>query len=297
MRSDTTLPMMKVLHSILRRGSRLLRLHPTSHPFISGDTFRNVAHHIHDMDSNINPRLIREGDIVFVQSPRMMDFFTNINPQIKNGYVLITHNGDENITEQYLPLITDTVKHWFAQNCLITHPKITPLPIGLENKWYYLHGIPRYYKSLRAKPTQKVFKILYKFSVTTNPTVRGAALKVLKEHSLAETYDDWRESFSYLRTLQNFSFIASPEGNGHDCIRTWESMYLGTAPILKRSVMSEYFYSLGLPIILIEDWEDLTTWDPERLKSLYDTITPKLASRALWADYWIELINSKRHDK
>jgi hypothetical protein len=246
------------------------------------------------MDSSVTPVLVKENDIVFVQSPRMSDFFTNINPRIESNYVLITHNGDENITEEYLPFITTTIKHWFAQNCLITHPNITPIPIGLENKWYYLHGIPRYYRKLRNKSVGKVAKILHKFSVSTNPAKREAALEVLEAHPLADTYVDWRESWSYLNTVNTYAYVASPEGNGHDCHRTWEAMYLGTIPILERSVMSEYFYSLGLPIVLIEDWKTLSDWDEGKLSSLCSSNTARFSCRALWAEYWIELIESER---
>jgi hypothetical protein len=287
----------KIFNGTNRRIFRFLKLHPTSYPYLSGDTFRKLAQHVHDIDSSIESDHIQAGDILFVQSPRLQEFFTEIHPKIKCPYILITHNGDENITEKYLPYLTNTIIHWFAQNSLIVHSKITPLPIGLENKWYHLHGIPSYFDKLRSQKIEKEFKILYKFNVATNPHERGLALTALKAHPLAETYTDWRESFSYLSTLQKNAFVASPPGNGEDCIRTWEAMYLGSIPILKRSALSEYFTSLGLPIVIIDNWTELADFNQEKLRALYATISPKFASPALWAEYWIELIKNKKHDQ
>jgi len=284
-------------NGLKRRIYHQLKLHSSSVPYLSGDTFRGLAQHIFDMDSLILPENVKENDILFVQSPKLKEFFTTINPKIKARYVLISHNGDENITEEHIPFITDTIKHWFAQNCLISHPKVTPLPIGIENKWYFLHGIPRYFDKLKRIETPKKLNILYKFSVATNPQERGVALKNLEQCDLAETYTDWRESLSYLSTLKQYSFVASPAGNGEDCIRTWEAMYLKTIPILKRTTMSQYFDDLNLPIILVNDWTELKNFDRAKLRFLYNTMKNKLESPYLWIDYWQKLIQSKAHDK
>lgn len=285
-----------IVNGIKRRLAVELRYHPSSAPYMSGDTFRNVAEHVLDKDSSLHPRAVKAGAIVFVQSARLKEFFTTIHPHIQNPYILISHNGDENITEQYLPHISDTIIHWFAQNCLVSHTKLTPLPIGLENKNYYLHGIPQHFDVLRKKTLPKEHKILYKFNANTNPKERNPALQVLATHPLAHTYADWRQSYTYLKTLQQFSFVASPPGNGEDCIRTWESLYLGTIPIVKRSYMNEYFVSLGVPMVIIDSWEELHEYTTEILTALYATMAPKLNCPALWADFWVKEIQKKYHD-
>jgi hypothetical protein len=282
-----TAKLRKNKNGVLRRMHRILKLHPNSHPYLSGDTFRSFAHHIHDMDRDVNPLRIKKQDIVFVQSPRLAEFIKDVHPKITTPYVLITHNGDENINETYLPFImSSTVIHWFAQNTQITHPKITPLPIGLENKWYFLHGIPSYFDRLRRHVVRKKNLILYKFTVQTNPPERTRALEVLNMHPLSTTFTDWRESFAYLNTLQDNTFVASPPGNGEDCHRTWEAMYLRTIPIVKRSALADYFVSLDLPIIVIDDWSELQKFTTHTLEELYTAMEPKFNNPALWSDFW-----------
>lgn len=286
----------RVWHGVVRRYYRLFRLHPLSHPYLSGDNFRAIAQHVHDMDQSIDPMTVHDNDILFVQAPRLQNFFEFIFPSINAQFILISHNGDQNITEDYLPyLTTNNIKHWFAQNCLLPHPKITPLPIGLENKWYCLHGIPQYFNKLRRLGAKKDFRILYKFSVSTNLKERTAALEALKSHPLATTYTDWRESLNYLSTLNQFAFVASPAGNGEDCHRTWEAMYLGVIPILKRNHMSESFAALNLPVLLIDDWFDLQYLDEAKLTSHYKTLERRFSSVALWSDHWVQKIKTEQH--
>lgn len=285
----------QIINGLKRRVSVKLNLHPVSNPYISGDTFRSVANHVHEIGRTFTPTEVRKNDIVFIQSHLLPDFFTKMLPLITNPFILLSHNADENINASYLPYLENPLLiHWFAQNCQVTHTKLTPLPIGLENKRLYLHGIPHYFNVLRKNNLTKVNKILYKFSVSTNPTQRGEALETLSKHPLAETYTDWRESYKYLSTLQKHKFVASPPGNGEDCHRTWEAMYLGTVPILKKSAMANHFASLELPMIVIENWSELNKWNYKTLEELYATIETQTKYSSLWAKYWLDLIISKK---
>jgi hypothetical protein len=81
-------------------------------------------------------------------------------------------------------------------------------------------------------------------------------------------------------------FIASPPGNGEDCHRTWEALYLRIIPVVKRSVMTEYFKSVGLPMLLVDDWREMTSWSEDYLSETYDKLMPGFESEALWLSYW-----------
>lgn len=284
------------INSLKRKVAKVTHYRPSSFPYLSGDTFRSFASHIHDELRSISATQVQNGDVLFVATPQLDDFFTKIAPAIENRFVLITHNGDRNIKPSDVTSLPANLIHWFAQNCLVRHPKLSPLPIGLENKHIFLHGIPSYFNTLRSEVVHKETKILYKFNVNTNLVERGAALLSLEKHPLAETYDDWRQSFGYLRTLQRYKFIASPAGNGEDCIRTWESFYLGAVPILKRTIFTEYLETLGLPIVLINDWSELHSYTNDILSATYAKIAPKFNNPALWAPYWKQLILQKSHE-
>ena len=44
---------------------------------------------------------------------------------------------------------------------------------------------------------------------------------------------------SYYLNLKKSKFCICPEGNGPDCHRLWESLYLDVIPICKRSIFFE----------------------------------------------------------
>ena len=71
----------------------------------------------------------------------------------------------------------------------------------------------------------------------------------------------------YLRKLKTYKYCVSPEGNGIDCYRTWEALYMKTIPICKRSILVEEF-AKTFPIYIVDDWKDLNVKD---LEKQYDT--------------------------
>lgn len=285
-----------IIQKFQRRSALFFKRRPASFPYISGDSFRSLSTKVLDEYNGFKPAEVRPYELVFVSGPFLDTFFSSYAPAITEPYILISHNGDQNITKEYLKHLNENIVIWFAQNCLVTHEKIRPIPIGLENLRFYLHGIPRNFEQLQHETKPKKYRILYKFNEKTNPLVRGHARKVLESHPLATTYNDWRTSLTYLRTLQDYAFVASPVGNGEDCIRTWESMYLRTIPIVTRSVLTGTYERIGLPILLIDNWDDVTKLDEVALQEAYARITPRFDSPALWMDYWQNEISNCVHD-
>ena len=60
----------------------------------------------------------------------------------------------------------------------------------------------------------------------------------------------------YLRDISQSDFCICPPGNGIDCHRIWECLYLGSIPI---TINHECFSQFKeLPIIFINDWREAT---------------------------------------
>ena len=164
---------------------------PSSEPFISGDGFRSFADHIFEMPRpNIKATDVAKGQIVFVENTLLDTYFDTVHPKIENPYILITHNGDKNIDASYIPKIDSKIMHWFAQNLLTEHPKLSPLPIGLENAHFANAGTKRLYQvhssdiadiregKIEAIRDMRKSRILYSFNADTNPMARGEAAPV-----------------------------------------------------------------------------------------------------------------------
>ena len=282
---------------------------PSSGPYISGDGFRSFADHVYEDEklfnkdqviqkNNFVPEQVKQGDVVFVDARSVKYFFQTLHPQIKYKYILITHNADTNIDETYIDFIDDRIIKWFAQNVIIKHEKLIPIPIGLENLYYYNNGITKYFDNLKKKigQTKKKNRILYGFSIDTNENERQGAYTYLKKSEVADEIQEKLNSKMYLKLLTDYKFVASPPGNGVDCIRTWEALYLDVVPIVKRSVVTEYFSSLGLPMLIIDNWQEIENYTEEQLRDIYDEKLAGFNKKIPNINYWYKIILQVKYE-
>ncbi len=171
--------------------------------------------------------------------------------------VLITHNSDTNIDATYE--IPDNVIKWFSQNVCINHPKVVALPIGLENnRWLQkVNKIKIMEDSLNRSRIAK--NILYiNHNISTNVKERFHVYKVFegKEWCTIQKGSNGKDFEGYITNVQRHLFVACPEGNGIDTVRLWETLYMGSIPIVRRSINTLHFKDL--PICFVDDWEDVT---------------------------------------
>lgn len=60
----------------------------------------------------------------------------------------------------------------------------------------------------------------------------------------------------YYESLSNYKFVISPEGNGIDCHRHYESLMAGCIPIIEKNPLTETKY-IGLPILYTTDYSEI----------------------------------------
>jgi hypothetical protein len=266
---------------------------PPSEPYISGDTFRKFADHVISSEKLIfDPSAVRRNNILFVDAGILPYFFRCIHPGIKNPYILITHNGDVNIDKPMTYNIDSKITHWFAQNVLVKHHKITPIPIGLENLRYFNHGQTRLFEQLRKKNVKKRAKIQMDFSQNTNLLMREPIYKLLHSHTLINRLDERLSAQQYMAQLAQHKFVLSPPGNGLDCHRSWEAMYVGTIPIVAESVTTASFRRLGLPLLIVSDWSEIKNFNKKKLNEVYESTYKNVNYEALWFSYWKKAIRA-----
>lgn len=71
-----------------------------------------------------------------------------------------------------------------------------------------------------------------------------------------EQRDSPEELIRYYSAIASHRFVLSPEGNGVDCYRTWEALYLGAIPIVMSSPVTSSF--ADLPILFTENYSELS---------------------------------------
>jgi hypothetical protein len=277
---------------------RALGTKPSSVPYLSGDTFRSLCSRFYEADTTeaFDPSAVAEGELIFCDTWLLRPFLKGPARKIGVPFSLLSHNGDPNIDSSYPPLLPAKLRRLFTNNALVQDPRIVPLPIGLENKRLHYNGVVADFQRLRrakAAMVRKRPRILSAFTVGTNPEVRQAATDSLGRNPLNDMVGRMN-SRAYRRLASAYLFIASPPGNGVDCHRTWEALYLRSVPIVLRSTLTDHFYGLGLPLLVVDSYGDERLGDSAALESIYRELSPRFESPALWFDYWKETIGDKR---
>lgn len=282
----------RVLQKALSTFFHTLKKRPGSYPYLTGDSFRSLADHIHDETGTFNPTSVRNGDVVFVGNPYMDDFFQKIHPHINSKYILIQHNGDNPVDEHIAKYIDEKIVRFYAQCVFVSHAKIVPIPIGIANKHHGIEISPELNKREFPKSKEKQPRIFFHFSVQTNPTERGPALEYFKTHPAMDTIHTFVPYKSYKKILGAYCFTASPAGNALGSHRTWEALYLHTIPIVKRTVDAESCVALGMPIWMVDDWHELSAFSEVELRAKYEKMMANANFEALFMDHWIRRIKN-----
>jgi len=252
-----------------------------------------MAQHIFDNTSRtLSGDDVAEGDIVFVGDSLIEEFIEKVHPQITSQYTLVTHNGDAVITKTLFDQIHDKLLMWYGINMQYTHPKIVPLPLGIENKYFFVNGITTIFDYVEKKCSEKKDKIFYGFSVGAHPVERGAALKNIQINPNGETLTAWRGFFFYLVILNTYKLVLSPPGSCEEGHRTWDTMYIGSVPIVKNSPTTEYYKKIGVPLISVQDWEELQKFDTLFIQTEYDKAIAQSDRHTLTLDYWVNKIKN-----
>jgi hypothetical protein len=216
------------------------------------------------------PALARlsEARTLFVYTHELSPFLEHIWPRLEgDGYTLITHNSDHEVDDSHLGWLDttgDKLRGWFAQNVTVRHQKLEPLPIGIANSMWK-HGNVRAIASAAAAAGRRKDRLVF---LHFNPGTHPPRKKVWE--TLRASFPDLpgapppaRRFSSYLRDLARHRFCVCPRGNGIDSHRVWECLYLGVVPIVERSTHTELWEERGLPLLLVDDWREVT---PERLE-------------------------------
>lgn len=267
---------------------------PSSEPYVSGDTFRKYSNLTFDEVKSFKPEKVRHGQIVFVKTDLKEIFFKTIHPNIKNKYILLTHNSDENIVTEDTKYIDEKIIHWFAQNLTISeNDKLSLLPIGFENRLYLNNGKVKNLKIIENNQNTKINKILSSFNVNTNFHARNELLKIVPKYKNIDNrlFDT---PLDYLNNLKKYKFLVCPEGNGVDTHRIWEGLLARTVPIMLDGVFAQNLKSKGVPLVLLKDWSELANYNVEKIEENYKVFENINFDEFTKISFWMKKINSKK---
>jgi hypothetical protein len=235
--------------------------------YITGNKFKNFCNYYFEGRDLILNKQPQYGEIikVFVKTDFIDSFFYKFF--FSENFIIFTHNSDYGINSNHIRYLNlPNVIAWYAQNIYIDHPKLKSIPIGIANE-EWIHGNTLIIESARSKNFKKNNLIYANFNIRTNPKERSHCANCISRHNVKiNSPTKFKE---YIDSLSKSYFSISPNGNGVDCHKTWESLYLKTIPIVTKSINSVQYKNL--PIVIIDDWSDfqLNSFSLELYESIW----------------------------
>ncbi len=263
---------------------------PIFDDIVTGDAFRAFANHAFDeLDSPLIPETVLEGHTVFVRTDYLSKFFEEMHPRIENPYILITHNSDDPVPGPFKSHLDDPkILAWFGENAEEEHPKLIPVPMGCAN-FNWPNGNQKYLKNVQENKPPKQHLLHLGLTIQTNYKERWPIFKQLCNTPYC--YRTVKKMYEgYLSDVASSAFEIAPRGIAWDTYRLWESLYVGTIPIVRTSPLDE-LYS-GLPVLIIKDWKEVTDDFLRKKEAEMQNQTYHLEKLSM--EYWKTLINSYR---
>jgi hypothetical protein len=277
----------------------------SSSDFVIRWLFQDYCDHVFDPRTDIyvwptnkqqgvtfNPEDVKPADIVFARDAEL--FFKTLHLQIPHPYIMVTHGEHLDAMQKNCAQYLDDPKliAWFGIHpckAAMQHPKYRPLPLGViqqPDNYKKRSQLNDLFKKLRT--TEKT-EMLYMNFADFNKPERKKVRALFIDKPFCKR-DERLPFINYLKEMATFKFALSPKGLGPDCYRTWEALLVGCIPIV-RSCSLDPLYQ-GLPVLIVEQWEDITE---EFLQRKYEEITSKKYDIArLYMDYWLAQIESER---
>ena len=179
--------------------------------------------------------------------------------------------------------IAEGFNELFVVNCAVHEERVTALPKGVSPP---LHP----WRLAAARPSRPKTDLAYaNFSLghPDHPEYTARRKRVYETirpmdwitfENVGNQFGDWQLTWlEFYRRVGQHRFTISPQGNGVDCHRTWEALYMKSVPIVERSPEMSHFERL--PILFTDDYSELT---PEYLDEQY--------ARILDTEYDFELL-------
>lgn len=207
-------------------------------------------------------------------------------PTIQKPFVLITTDGDASVPSDLSPATVNALLNcpwlvlWYTQNydgCV--HSKLAPFPVGIDLHTPRFCASPRHIierlehiRKSRLPLDQAPLKVFCDLEVSLVSEERRKVAAILRNCSHVDFIGKRLSQTAIWKRYAEYPFVLSASGNGLDCHRTWELLYLGSIVITRTSSLDKLFE--GLPVVIVEDWrevrdkQNLTKWLQE-----YGTLT------------------------
>ena len=281
------------IKSLLRRArNRVEQSKPLdSYPFISGDAYRlrcnlDLTKPGLEIQMEIKNLNLKDSISIFVGGEKeanvLLGFLSKHN--YKTNWSLFFHNRDTPPNKGTAELLARHTKAIYAQGWLENSGSIYPIPSGLENASKRRNGVPRdFLHSINKRTRVRPISVFASFKDANNLNQRMDLREVFSHIPDSYCPKKMLNPKQYRKILSLTKFVISPPGNGPDCHRTWESIYLGAIPVVLRRTWP--FIQDEIPVLVVETWAEAVDFISTSSASFNSKINLSIQAQTLWDKY------------
>jgi hypothetical protein len=221
-------------------------------------------------------------DVFYVGRIRWRNKFY-LPPPADSPFIISGHS-DFPITDEIVAKYK--FKQWWTVNSQTL--RVNGIPLGITNDCddspiHRIYGNTAIMKKALDIPRVIQNRVYLNFSVNTHPSRRVVynMFKYFSWVTVGEQIQTLNGRFKFLQTIRNHEFVLCPRGNGVDTCRLWETLYMGSIPIVQRDIAHRDWEDL--PIAWVNSFSEVTpewldsqltriqegTWNMEKLKLSY----------------------------
>lgn len=172
--------------------------------------------------------------------------------------------------------IPPNVVRWYCVNNQIEDSRIINIPFGIPD-WFQDIAEPHFTDRISKVKNNRIY-----VAFQANTMER---FQLINSVNTDDRFLVRRQTVSheqYIKDMMSCGYCLSPAGNGLDCYRTLEAMYLGTIPIVDRnSIVAAYRHT---PFLCAG----------EPLANIYDILPSPLAGTMADFGYWRRMLSDER---
>jgi hypothetical protein len=259
--------------------NRIMEFSWTDEDIITGDKFLELSSKYSEI-AFIRP------DTLYLQSP--VEWRGKLH-SMRPARIWITGQTDLPITKEVFDHYHHNTHIWFTSNKDHIDDKLISIPLGITNNTNESSDHPIYGNTKIMLEVAKIPKtirglVYMNFLLHTYPPERGLCYELFSNKpwvTVGTPKKTLEARKQFLTDIRNHLFVLCPRGNGVDTHRVWETLYMGSIPIVKKHVTMNDF--TDLPILFIDDWDIITedflleqykrikatSWNMEKMKMSY----------------------------
>lgn len=222
------------------------------------------------MFSPNNP--LKEDGIIFVGMCVLIEECFQLMPTSGN-YVIIHRDNERAFTEAFYKLAKPSVKHIYTIECAVKYPNVTAMPFGTAS----IGGDSESLVQVQNEPIEKgSVPVFCRLNTNKFTKVRTEAVRAANDNPLITVFENQLDSVSFFRMIKGHRFNLSLQSGGKDTTRTWETIFLGTIPIISDCIELRHFEDMPVAYYpeggITQEWinsVDMTGKSLERCSMTY----------------------------